>query len=115
MNRRAFLKALTTAVVGTAVALEVDPSWMPTATLQRETALTYLRRGFNEWVSAHRRAPRFLDVGRELFEAAEGEMLACMRFCPGDADSLNGPRMLMFKGARMHEVGRGWEIKAFHA
>src|SRR3990167_3345360 len=107
MNRRGFLKAFTVAVVGVAVTSRVPAAWMPTKALRRESALEYLRRAYN----AHTRgqignAPRYIDVGRELFEAAEDEMIACMRFTASDAEPTE--RTLFFKGAVLRERGRGW-------
>lgn len=118
MNRRGFLKALSTAAVGVAVAAHVPAQWMPTLRLRNETALEYLRRAYNEHTRGKGAAghPREIHVGWQLFEAAESEMLVVTRevyghtvlFTTRDAPGTT----LRFKGSTLRAVGQGWDIKA---
>ena len=126
-SRRTFVKTL----VATAVATQIPVAWLPTETLRRASALEYLRRAYNEWslstfkAGGSLRSPRYIDVGRELYDAAAGEMIACERVISFDATessvlplsltALAQERpMLHFKAAKLREVGRGWGIKAIH-
>lgn len=113
MNRRGFLKALTTAAVGAAVVAHVPVRWMPSGALRDETALAYLRRAYNDWRDATGLDPKVIEIGSDLFDAAQGQMQANMRFCDPTVPVVE--RSLKFKAATLRERGHGWQVKAIHA
>jgi hypothetical protein len=115
MNRRGFLGALATGLVGACVATKVPTGWLPEP-VRRTAAREYMRKAYNEYargvVMNH---PRAMLVGRELYEAYEGELVAMERFVWVDREAESaGLPTLAFKGAHVlaHPLTglRGWEV-----
>lgn len=112
MNRRAFITRLASATVGVAAVLHVPASVLaPTpaaARFIRDGAIERLRAAYLAYQRKHGDWPDVIVVGRELYEAYEGELVACQRFM----STQFGHRSLMFKGAAVLEGGAGWAIES---
>lgn len=112
MNRRAFITRLASATVGVAAALHIPASVItPTpaaARFVRDGAIERLRAAYYAYHKKHGVGPDMIVVGREFYEAYEGELVACERFM----STQFGYRSLMFKGAAVIEGGRGWAIES---
>ena len=124
LSRRGFLGALATAAVGACVATKIPTSILP-ARVRTYAACEFLREKYNAWwmgrsggytdFSAPR--PEMMLVGRELFQAYEGEIVALeaafIDLRHRDFD------ILKFKGAGVmtHELAslRGWDVMILDA
>lgn len=111
LSRRCFIKAVSAAAVAGAVAIKLPAPWLPTLALKRETALEYLRRSYNDFRNANGRDPKVILVGQELFDAAESQMVANMRFVEfGESGDGHLSRSLKFKAAVLRISCSGWQV-----
>jgi hypothetical protein len=116
LNRRAFLKRFGIGVAAACALASLPVSAVEALTLPeagQRIACEDLRKVWLDWCRAHPgQMPTRMEAGLELFEAFEGEIVVCMRF---HAVESCGPRNLMFKGARMDCVGRGWQVRVIES
>ena len=115
VSRRAFIQRFTVGVVGALALAHVPAAVVKAVGLTepaRRYACEYLRKVYYDAMRGNpaSQCPRRMEAGRELFEAYEGELIACERFT-STADSYSGPPELLFKGARLQCVGRGWTAR----
>ena len=111
MNRRGFLGALATGLVGACVATKIPTAILP-APVRTRAACEFLRKAYNDYSGGQvGRHPREMFVGRELFEAFEGELIANERFVTFDTDAGYQDPALRFKGAKVRPEGRGWTVR----
>lgn len=115
MNRRAFLKRFGIGVTAALVLASLPEAAIRSLTTEqaaKRLACEYLRKVYNEYCRQHPGAyPVRMEVGRELFDAYEGELQANERFVRrtvGEFDVIDTSPGLMFKGAEVRPVGRGW-------
>jgi hypothetical protein len=116
MKRRRFLQLLAGGVVGTAAVLHA-PGWILSSTKPgRRLACEYLRGQYAAFAVAHRKAPYRIEVGKDLFEALEQELVANERFIerlPTLREQYEAmlPEHLLFKAARVLPTGPGWTVQ----
>lgn len=114
MNRRAFLQRFGVGVVGALALAHVPAAVVKAVGLQepaRRYACEYLRKIYNSHAAGdHRKHPRVMHAGRDLFEAFESEITACERFVSNDRE-FAGTRHLAFKGAKLICSGTGWRAE----
>ncbi len=115
MTRRAFVQRFTVGVVGALALAHVPAAVVKAVGLAepvRRYACEYLRKVYYDALRGKpiSQCPRIMEAGRELFEAYEGELIACERFVIGSAPH-SGPSELLFKGARVQCIGRGWTAR----
>lgn len=105
MSRRVFLHRVVTAVALAVTLPESVLQWHPEPT---EGALAYLRAWHNKHVAF--KNVRAIRVSGRLFDAAEGEMQAHMRFA---LENDFGIDTLMFKGVVMirEHAWTGWRVE----
>mgnify|MGYP001583286699 CR=1 FL=1 len=118
MNRRAFIKRIATGVAAGIALAHIPPEWVPRyAGVRDYVALNYLRQEYNNWLLG--RGPGtggsndVITVGRDLYEAAEAELIHNSRvvFGHGGLFMRNIKRdNLAFKGAVLIYEGRGWRL-----
>ena len=113
MNRRDFLGRFGIGVSAALALASLPPAaidGLSTLEAAKLCASEYLRKIYNEHANGRLdQCPRRMEAGRELFEAYEGELVANIRFCQSIEPP--GPPNLMFKGARVDCVGRGWTAR----
>jgi hypothetical protein len=116
MKRRRFLQLLAGGVVGTAAALHA-PGWVLSSTAPgRKLACEYLRTQYLAFVQLHHKAPYRIVVGKDLYDAFEGELVANERFIEKlstlrEQYEALSPEHLLFKAARVQWLGPGWDVQ----
>jgi hypothetical protein len=112
MDRRAFLKRFGIGV-SAALALASLPvsaiEGLSVADAAKRCACEYMRKVYNDWCRTNPgRIPTRLEAGVELFEAYEGELVACERFTASvERDNV---RHLTLKATPFYPVGHGWTL-----
>lgn len=109
MNRRSFLRGF----VATAILLQIPVSVVNAVAGPEATqywAIAKLTKLWNEAAKSKPYHEIHFDVGKQFFEAFEGELLSCQRFCSFDAPPPTF-RSLKFKSATVRCVGDGWGAK----
>jgi len=110
-SRRGFLGLLATGAVGACVAAKIPTAFLP-AKVRTRAACEFLRDAYMAHYKSRGVYPREMRVGRELFEAFEGELVVHERFVEAWVDDGKPYRRgLAFKGARVYEEGRGWVVR----
>jgi hypothetical protein len=115
MKRRRFLQLLAGGVVGTAAVLHA-PGWILSSTRPgRRLVCEYLRGEYLAFVRAHGTPPYRIEVGRDLFEALEQELVANERFIETlptlrERYEATAPEHLLFKATRVLPTGSGWDV-----
>jgi hypothetical protein len=109
MNRRGFLRRLGIGAVGVAVAVSIPASVVKAVGLSEHARERMLDKMHAIYVDHAKRGIRIREwhLGRDAFEAMEGELLLVERFVSTRYEGVNH---LMFKGGVALEHGRGWGI-----
>lgn len=117
VSRRSFLTRVVQGAAAAVVLAHVPIEWVPqVGGVRRYAALEYLRAEYNKasrGLGNH--VPSLVVVGRDLYEAAENEMIACTYETFGHRglfirSGMPEGRSMMFKGAALTYRGRGWRI-----
>ncbi len=108
MNRRGFFKGVAAVLIATAVpASFVKTIAGPEAT--RGYCVDKLLKLWQAETKGHTGRRVNFEVGRQFYEAFEGELLPMQRFSYKDA--LPTERYLAFKAGRVKQVGEGWGVR----
>lgn len=110
MNRRNFLTRVAKGAAAAVVLAHVPISWAPAGQFRHYWALAYIdaeHKKFMRGKSIHEH-PELILVGRDLYEAAEGEMIVNYRFTTTDQEYRD--RSLMFRASILSYEGRGWRV-----
>lgn len=116
MNRRFFITRVTQGVAAAVVLAHVPIQWVPNiGGVKKGVALDYLRKAYNEWCAGKGgRHPYVIIVGRDLYEAAESEMICNSRIIEGGGlfikNGFEHHGGLAFKDAALTYRGPGWHI-----
>lgn len=116
MNRRTFLRRFSVGVVATAALASIPASALQSIGLgdaAQDWAIKKLTKAYNDYWRAHRKTPREFIIGRDLFDAFEGQLIVHHRFVFA-SNVTDGPipdsYSLCFKSCRVRWEGRGYEI-----
>lgn len=115
LNRRTFLTRIAQGAAAAVVFAHVPMEWVPKiGGARRYVALEYLRTELNRFTRGLRMKdyPELMVVGRDLYEAAENEMVYATRDTLGIFVPTDMPfgRSIMFKGLALTYRGRGYRI-----
>ncbi len=115
MKRRAFLKLFGSGVAGLCLATNLPislPKAGPVHDGAKRRLLEHLYRLYNEFTVRHGRQPIWVSLGpramRQFADELEANVPVIISFTPHAAGY--GPICYRFKGCRVRELGRGWEI-----
>ena len=97
LTRRKFFGTLSTAIVGACVATNIPIGWLP-APIKKQGAMGYLTILYNNFYKKRGKYPKYISVGKELFEQYRSELGSIKRF---STDPISDPPWLAFKAARV--------------
>ena len=111
LTRRDFFRRSSAVLVTTFVATKLPVEWLPQP-VRTEAAIEFLMRHYRRYLDAHAGTPPgHMTAGRELYEAAERELVCNVRFTADDlSDPFRATPTLLFKGVRVVESGVGWRV-----
>ena len=116
MNRRTFLRRLGIGVVATAALASVPVSFVQSLGLTdaaQDWALKKLHKAWIDFYRAHKTFPTEFVLGKDLWEAFEGQLTVAHRFEWRGNPGVDGKyRVLAFKGCKVRWDGPGYDIRS---
>ena len=113
MNRRSFINSLATFTAGTMISVNVSAKTIRSLVgvePLKQSVQGMLTKAYNDCAKGvgYKNAPKFIFVGKDLFEAFKGELMSLTRY---SKDSTPSYEQLKFKSLTMIPSGSGWAYK----